>query len=362
MAITLSRSELYLLTWKEPLTELAKRFRISRHELENLCKQTQIPLPKAGHWMKVKYGKIISQPELPIDEPSFTADKTVIIQAPEKKIKTKEIKEKILPELKIQKRLSKPVDLVLETQKNLAEKQRRGYLHNGLIVNSPGLDIKVAPENVSRALRFWDTLIKSLESRSHTVSIKGHDTISMVKDTEFKMFLRECTNRELVKKREHWSEYSYHPNGVFAFRVVPLYKEWKDSKISIENKLPEIIASLEFEADERIERHQHWEKERLLRLEKERVQEENIKNREKELGKFINLLNQSERWNKVTILRKYLQEIEFSETKNSSLTDSLTEWLAWAKNKIDWFDPLIEREDEILGKFNMKTFNDESTN
>ena len=353
--ISILRKELYALVWSEPLTTLAKRFGISNLQIEKICKSANIPLPKAGHWMKIKYGKKVIQLELPVNGEN-NSDEIINLQQSEAKVRTLATKNELESTIKISKRLAKPVDLVIETQNNLMDKNGRHHNHNGLIVNVSGLDIKVSTKYIPRALRFWDILIKSLQSRGHIVRINHRNTIVEIKGVNFDLFLRECTNRELNPKKEYsWNEYLYTPNGIFAFRIDRL-KEWKDGKILIENKLPEIIVALELDAEETIERRRRLEEEHFLRAEKVRIALEIKNQQDKELANFKELLNQSERWDKVVILRKYLDEVESRSRHNNSLTDSVLDWLKWARDKADWYDPFVEKEDELLKTFNKENF------
>jgi hypothetical protein len=64
--ITITRNDLYEMVWKEPMTTLAKRYGISDNGVRKICIKLQIPLPKEGHWMKVKAGKkvkVLSGPQ-----------------------------------------------------------------------------------------------------------------------------------------------------------------------------------------------------------------------------------------------------------------------------------------------------------
>lgn len=56
----IKKNDLFNKVLEEPITTLAKKFSISTYELEKLCKENNIPLPKASHWMKVKFGKRLS--------------------------------------------------------------------------------------------------------------------------------------------------------------------------------------------------------------------------------------------------------------------------------------------------------------
>ncbi len=45
-------------------------------------------------------------------------------------------------------------------------------------------------------------------------------------------------------------------------------------------------------------------------------------------------------------IRNYINAI----SNQNNLSDEMKDWIKWANKKADWFDPIIDREDEILGK------------
>ena len=61
----MTRSELYELVWKEPVSHVAKRFGISDIALRKTCVKHNIPTPPLGYWAKLVFGKKVSQPALP---------------------------------------------------------------------------------------------------------------------------------------------------------------------------------------------------------------------------------------------------------------------------------------------------------
>ena len=63
--IKLNRRELYDLVWSTPMTALAKKYLISDSGLRKICVKMEIPLPKAGHWEKLKAGKNVEIIKLP---------------------------------------------------------------------------------------------------------------------------------------------------------------------------------------------------------------------------------------------------------------------------------------------------------
>jgi hypothetical protein len=53
-------------------------------------------------------------------------------------------------------------------------------------------------------------------------------------------------------------------------------------------------------------------------------------------------------WNQSIILEKFLKVVEEKAVENGTFTEDLKEWVEWAKQKAEWFNPLIQREDSIL--------------
>jgi hypothetical protein len=87
-------------------------------------------------------------------------------------------------------------------------------------------------------------------------------------------------------------------------------------------------------------RREEEEKQELMRLEMER--------KEKEREYFKDLLNQANRWKQAKMLRRYIRKVKKVAIKNDNLTDDLKKWIRWAKQKADWYDPFINKEDDLL--------------
>lgn len=64
----MTRSELFALVWKEPLTLLAPRLGVSAPTLLKLCRMHRIPVPGRGHWAKTKAGRCIEADPLPVGD------------------------------------------------------------------------------------------------------------------------------------------------------------------------------------------------------------------------------------------------------------------------------------------------------
>jgi hypothetical protein len=79
--LTLSREDLYELTWSKPLSELAKDFGISDVALAKRCRRLGIPVPGRGYWARVDAGQNTYRPQLPEREPQWH-DNTALTVAP----------------------------------------------------------------------------------------------------------------------------------------------------------------------------------------------------------------------------------------------------------------------------------------
>lgn len=61
----IARADLYKRVWSTPMRTLAKEFGISDVGLRKICKRHDIPVPAAGHWMKMQFGKKVRRIPLP---------------------------------------------------------------------------------------------------------------------------------------------------------------------------------------------------------------------------------------------------------------------------------------------------------
>ena len=127
------------------------------------------------------------------------------------------------------------------------------------------------------------------------------------------------------------------------------HKRWEDSKSKLlEAKIISIVAYLEVNARELRASWDQSAKLRIEREEQERIREEIEERKKNEIRKFKELIDESERWHKTKILRKYIDYIESNSIANH---EEQEKWLQWAKDKTDWYDPLKNRPDEVLGVF-----------
>lgn len=255
-----TRKELYDLVWPTPVHNLSKKYKISDSGLRKICVKMNLPLPKAGHGQKVKHNKPISILPLP---KHYTENKQVELTlrgANEKNKKDSQqslkssVKDAVTKKLptNIPPKPTKPDSLILEPQKSLKSGDIKYSRFNGTVSTQDNeLNIRVAPANINRALRFMDALIKLLHFRNHTIEIEYGKTHVVINQHKTEVSLKE--KLKIVKTTEHnWTRSDYEPTGILTFRIEDFSKkEWADGKARLEDQLPAILAKLEAMAEKK---------------------------------------------------------------------------------------------------------------
>lgn len=357
--VELTRQELYDLVWSKPMSILALEYNISDNGLRKICKKHEIPLPLLGHWQKIQYNKKVKIIPLSKD---FKGEDSIILN----KGGTKENEEitnfhKLLKEItndtklsfNVPDRISNPDKLITEAKNNFEFQKKQEYsIYRGLIRTTSGyLNINVAPKNISRALRIMDKIIKLLKLRGHNVIVKGDTTYAIVKGEEIKIRCREKLKKNIKQQENYsWNYTEYFASDVLSF-IIDEYpeKEFYDTNNQIlEEQLPKILTKLELVSEKlktQREEREIWNEE----YRKKREAEEAIKKRHaNEIENFRNLLENSERWKKATDLRNFIKELESNAIKENKLSEELSNWIKWSNDKADWFDPLVNKNDDLL--------------
>lgn len=362
----ITRKELYLLIWKTPISTLEKENNIPIGLLRGICSRLEIPTPESGYWSKLKFNKKVVIPPLPelkkdnIETGLKVVDSQIIFeehfQTAFYRIK-KEIESKYSNFLIPSEKLSKPHSLIKAAKADLKTKKESGYYYSnikGTIQTSKGIVyLNVSKENVPKALRFLDAFIKLLESRGHEIRT-SNGTEVLINGEIINIRCREILKRikGIVPNSRYNREYSeLVPSGVLSLEMGRSYwkKDWREaSSKPLESKLSNIMASLELKAkkqkEERIEMEASWERMRIERELREKLQKE----KDAELKQFKSLINNATRWHKSQYIRNYINEFEVFAKINNTLGANKITWIQWAKEKADWFDPFIEKEVELL--------------
>lgn len=357
--IELTRKELYDLVWNEPMTSIAKRYKISDVGLRKICIRMEIPLPKAGYWAKKQYGKKVivkplKQNSNVNDKVRLTLNETQgdnLFRDSPLKIKQNEIETDIGIKLKVPERLYNPDPLITNFNENLIHRKK---YHGGYFwTYGDHLSINVEGNQLNRAILIMDTFIKAIKLRGHYIKIGDRGTFIIINEVELKVRMLERKKRIANPNKVSWPTYEYIPTGILVFKLDDYHgREWYDGKVLLENQLSKILASLELVGDlikvEREQIRKSWEKyERQKQIEHEITQR-----KLKELNEFKVLLNDANRWKQLLILREY---INFMESKSDLHSQKNKDWLKWAKDKADWYDPSINLYDELMNEVDKNT-------
>ena len=361
--ITLSRKELYDLVWSTPMTQIAKKYEISDNGLRKICKRHEIPIPSIGHWQRIAHGRKTSK--IKFVEKTNDPDKISL------RLRDGAIVKNLIPrataetypemDFKVPKQLTEPHKLIIQSEKILRAKIKELQKHNPgyqrLMNCWEGISMEISPATVERALCFMDTLIKILYKRGHSVEC-SHGTYVIIGQQRIKISLREKTTSIAGEKRYSWDSYDYVPNGKLCFKTdIWRRKEWSDGRLALEDQLPQILQKLEDAAEEmrqeqiaNEERRRENERKEALRREREALED-------KELKALQMLMSQAKRWEQIKMLRNYINDMESMAKSKGNLDDKMASWIIWAKEKADWFDPSINREDELLEHVDKHTLN-----
>ena len=227
----------------------------------------------------------------------------------------------------------------------------------------PYLAESISKESIPRACRIIDALIKAMEplgcslSADLTFEINGESvrlTFTEAKDKQEHIPTKE-ENLRLLKyeedrKRYTWvskpqlRKYDYVYNGRISLNVGS-QKSFRDCKSYVlEDRLGDIMIEIYNEAE-------FLRQQRLAREEEERIRQEEARRKE-ELRKQYNaevdrthaLKNLAEDYATACKIRAYIAAVE-----ESNQQEELSEWIKWANEKADWFDPTVAKEDEFFG-------------
>ena len=358
--ITLTRKELYDLVWAEPLSRLAKKYKISDNGLRKICKRMNIPIPAMGYWQKIQYGKQVIITKLPAKyegkdeitlgekgEGDINIDSPIVQQ---RKLIQSIDHTKDLP-LTVPERLSSRPDKLIRSTMDYYDAVSRYYKsHHGTHPDRINvLNIQVQEESRPRAFRLLDTIIKVLRSRKHDIIADHFTTYAKIGDEQVKFRLRE--KQRISDIKTSYDGQQYESTGEFVFVIdIRSYnrKEVKDGYEPIKTKISTIIAMLELEGKRMKEERIASEIRRKIWEEQEKIERELKKRQDKEAHAFKKLFLQAIRLHQANILWNYIQTVETNAVKNGTVSEELKTRMNWAENKVSWYDPLINDPDPLL--------------
>jgi hypothetical protein len=353
--IELTRKQLFEIIWATPLSRLAKEYALSDNGFRKLCKRYDIPIPKNGYWSKLKFNKPIKKDKF---NPIFGGVDKIILTTRESgstinldqtplTIRTKEIENDPKAPLAVPDKLIKP-DILIQNAKNIHENNKKNDFKWSEKIDM--VSIYVEEPNYNRALRIMDTFVKLLRHRGHTFRRDRNNwgPRIVVNDVEFHFHLREMQKR--IPSDKPYNSSTYIPTGILVMKIGEGYKakEWKDGSVKLENQLAKIVAKIELEAEVELKWREECRLHAIQREEEEKIRKEFEARKQKELSKTRKFFSDAEKFDKATIYRNFIKATEQKAITEKNLTEELKDWLKWANDKANWFDPFINREDELL--------------
>ena len=352
--IDLTRKQLYELVWEKPLSYIIEIYGGTYQEVKELLKKYNIPSPENGYWSRLRAGHNIPRIALPNGNDS---EKVVY--------KPKEKKNRINPTdhtvAKKDIQIVRPQDKLVIEAKKVFQNNNKGHKDESLIsIAYKSLNINVSPKMLDRALAFFNSLIIGINRIGGVIEVKPHHTKVIYIGERMEISLREKQNRILKENQAHsWDTYYYLPSGILLFKLGEHSwnaKEWKDTSHTVlEDKIEDILEHIRKVAVKAQEGRRESER-RWIEQGKERQRQIEIeKLRTTELNNFIEFKTNAELWKKSTIMREYLMVFEEAAKKNGSYDLNTQKYLEWARKKVDWYDPFVEAEDELLRKVDKTT-------
>ncbi|NTW71926.1 MAG: hypothetical protein HGA49_06755 [Eubacteriaceae bacterium] len=253
-----------------------------------------------------------------------------------------------------------------DRKEELAQRSPSNYMSHAN--KPPFLAGVISTEGLQRVYQILDTLYHAIEKLGGKVNadlslqIRNENVAFQVVEAQDKIdhILTKQEAKQLIdyqdeKRRYSWArapkfrKHDYVFNGRLRFILRKRISVKDTDKYKIEDLLGDILIELyEKSEDVRNDRLAREEAERK-RLEKERLREEREERYNIEVVSTLKLENAALDYEKATRLRVYIKAIESSLVETGT-DDETSKWIEWAKNKADWYDPTIARDDEYFGK------------
>lgn len=380
-----NRETLYREVWNMPVTEVAKRYKVSDVAIHKVCKSLNIPTPPPGYWAKLRAGKPVKKPPLP---PGGESKKMGVQTGAGNSNRSNEteIPLEFLPEEERQVVLNVAAQILLPQEndrmlpeivahrKKIAEWSKRkrqqerefgaGWNRGRNQEPAPLFAEGVSEEQQSRVFRLIDALAKAMTPLGWelTADLKfaiGQDSVTLMFSESTDKVLHTPTKEENLnllqyeeeRKKHSWAskpqirKYDAVYNGRLGVSINGA-RTFRDCRSYVlEERLGDMMLAIYEEAERVKQARLDREEAERQRREQERKREEHRKLYNAEVDRTLALVNCAEDYETACRIRSYVSAMEKAHPEQD-----LSEWASWARAKADWYDPTIAKEDEFLGK------------
>lgn len=256
-----TREELYAAVWSTPLSKLAPSWGAPIQAIVKACETLNVPQPDSAHWTMLRRGVELEKTLLPT--PDAKMPTSVGLEPPQKRVAKPKVEEEEAapppgkPKYEVAPTLENAHRLIRQTYKALTGDT---YLHNGAVncrTEHP-LNVSVSPEQVERACRILDAIIKPIvEQGGHFERQRDYSLLLLfIGKQPIRFWITEAMKR---KPREYSQEereakgfwlrdkYDWSGSGFLRFNIGGdkdvFERRWEESKrVRLEDKIDEIVA------------------------------------------------------------------------------------------------------------------------
>lgn len=354
-----TREEIYQLVWSTPLNKLGSEFGVSGQTLANVCRRFDIPVPPAGYWQKLAFGKAVERPELLTER----ADKGLVVslgpKVPRHALAAKPVDIREVKSGAVENVQTAPPEhpIVASIRKRLAKLK---WYEDFATITLPPFKFTTSPSPIGRICNLVDQLVREIQGQGWILQkqdteawrliIQGEEiSISFHEETERVAHIP--TKQELRDAAEYsWRkipEFDHMPSGLLKLTItnasyLGLRVNWADGKkqrlemamASILDGLAAAGAALHARRLEREEQARQYAIREKREAERKRLEQIQI-------ARAGELKVLARRYSEVAELKVFIAAVQalVAHSPEGEKRAAL-EWLAWADQAVAELDPL----------------------
>ena len=381
---TYNREKLYEEVWAKPVVQVAVQYGVSDVAIHKICKSLNVPVPPRGYWARLRAGEKIIKTPLPVAKgitektglKTFEGSKVPIAPQQTLAFLTEDERQKVLyvaeqiqvsdENIKLHNKIRIYQSKVKEWNKNDRKPEGAQRSFRNYTNRPPFLAGVISDETLPRVYQILDALYRQIEIlggsvsddlsltiRNEHVSLEIFEAQDEVKHEITRQEAQELIVYEDAIRHNKWAskpnirKYDYRFNGKLRI-CIRQNRYFRDSeKERVESRLGDMLIELYEESEVVRKNREAYEEAKRKEAEEKRLREERKIRYNEEVDKTIALTNIAQDYDTACKIRAYINALEPKVDMNDEKT---AEFIDWAKKKADWFDPTVEREDELFGE------------
>lgn len=360
--VQITREELYRQVWETPMIRLGEKYGVSGNGLKKICDRLDVPYPPAGYWAKLHAGKSVMAAALPEAKPGTPPEVRISPTPPPTRAPKLDptLAEKLSKASAAAAAVAVPDALrrphpaiaawIAEHDRRVAADKRDRSLYGTTFQTKPFTDLD------RRQQRILDTIFKELEKREfkvtgtapHNVAIAiGKEQVEFTLRERIRQVRRPLNDEE--RARGYYGQFRQEklPTGELIFvlktHLAPgLTTEWRDGERPLEEQVGDILSVLSLAGPILQEKRRQAEEAERRRWEEERRREEARAKRQQDKNCWRRFLELAGRWEDAALASRFIEALEeqLGDADEKFGGRTVAEWLAWARESRDKYDPL----------------------